>query len=106
MRCCWQLVVALAAWEWAGLAAIPRTTGRTVYAVCIAALLLAVWQLLMTVAAMTVIWLSLAAWLAVLVAVVSYERGWLVRRFPSLPWLALIGWPDTGTGLVRAGYVA
>lgn len=79
------VVVALAAWEWAGLAGIPRTTGRAVYAACIAALLLAVWQLLTTVAAMTVIWLSLAAWLAVLVAVISYERGWLVRRFPSSP---------------------
>lgn len=83
------LVVLLAAWEWAVIAGLQALAMRVTYVGLMAVALMAMYHLPVW-GIRIVVWTSLGVWLGALATVISYERGWLLRR-PGAVVMGIIG---------------
>ena len=96
------LVIALAAWEWAGLAGIDNMLGRALYTIVLIGLNAGFgWAIEQGFDPMPVLWIAVPFWLWALLVVLRYPvplpgngSGWFVGLIgiPALllPWLALL----------------
>lgn len=96
------VVVALGAWEWAGLAGMQQPAARLAYALLMVAVMLACAFILTPSGLLVITGITLLVWAAALLLVIGHERGHFRRHYgPVLmgclgffilvpPWLALL----------------